>query len=102
MILPPISEKAFLAQVIQLARLRGFETYHTHRSTHSAAGFPDLVMGRARDHRLIFAELKSERGRTTREQERWLSLLRGIAQVVPIEVYLWRPSDWQAIEMAME
>lgn len=50
-------------------------------------GFPDLVLVR---HRVIFAELKSERGRLTFEQEMWLKQLTNAGA----DAYLWRPTDW--------
>jgi hypothetical protein len=44
----------------------------------------------ARPPRLVFAELKADRGRTTPDQERWLALL---GSRTGVEAYLWRPSD---------
>jgi hypothetical protein len=40
------TEKQFMAQVIQLARLRKWLVYHTHDARRSVAGFPDLVLVR--------------------------------------------------------
>jgi hypothetical protein len=89
-------EKAFQAQVVQLARLWGWCVYHTYRSTRSPPGFPDLVL--VRPPRLVFAELKSARGRLTPEQGRWLELLRGCPGV---ESYVWRPDDWDSLERTL-
>jgi len=93
----PIKESEFEAQVRQLARLCGWLCYHTWRSIHSPAGFPDLVLvradGRPGDARLIFAELKTARGKLTAAQQQWLEALRQTAA----EVYVWRPDDWDAI-----
>ena len=69
-----ISEKAFESQVKHLAKLFGWRYYHTWRSIHSPAGFPDTVM--VRPPRLIFAELKSEKGKLTPEQEAWIEDLK--------------------------
>lgn len=55
-------------------------------------GFPDLVM--VRDGRTIFAELKSEDGRTMPHQWKWLSAL---ADDDRNEVYIWRPSELQDV-----
>lgn len=88
----PITEHKFLAQVIQLAKLYGWETYHPWLSVYSAAGWPDLAL--VRPPRLILVECKTEKGRVRTAQERWLSLLR---QCPGIEVYLWRPSDLEQI-----
>lgn len=68
--------------------------YHTWRSFHSPAGFPDCVMVRIEPGpRLIFAELKSEKGKVTPEQEQWLEAL----QFIGVEAYLWRPADFDDI-----
>ena len=53
---PAISEKEFMAQVIQLAQLCGWRLYHTHNSQRSVGGFPDLLLLRGRS--LVVAELK--------------------------------------------
>ena len=105
-----ISEKQFESQVKDLAKIYGWKYYHTWRSIHSPAGFPDVVM--VRPPRLIFAELKSEKGKLTVEQEEWLATLRecgsypsssfiddkGISVTYQrIEVYLWRPSEIEKI-----
>lgn len=91
-------EQAFQAQVIELAGYCGWLHYHTYRSTHSPAGFPDLVLLKAgtdgRPGRLLFAELKAENGRTTPAQEDWLARLRTVPNA---EVFLWKPSDWPEI-----
>ena len=48
-----------------------------------------------RGQRLIFSELKSQKGRVSPAQEEWLSRLGE----VPIEVYTWRPSHWSSGEI---
>ena len=88
-----MSEGALLAHVRRAARSLGWLTYHTHRSEHSEAGFPDLVLCHPRRGQLVFAELKVEhekRGALTTAQEKWLDAL----EVVHGDVYVWRPSDW--------
>lgn len=94
--LPPISEAAFQRQVIQLAKLLGWRTYHTLDSRGSSAGFPDLVLARERDGRVIFAELKSDAGRVRKEQSEWLAAL-GAVKSEAVGVYLWRPADLDEI-----
>jgi hypothetical protein len=93
-----VAERDFQAAVVELARLSGWRCYHTYDSRRSAHGFPDLVL--VRDGRLLFAELKSERGRVTADQRAWLSLLEGCPGV---EVYVWRPlaSSWPEIERVL-
>ena len=95
-----ISEAAFHSQVIEIARLRGWlvhaerparrQSGHWSTPIQGDAGFPDLVM--ARGGRLVFAELKSARGRVSPEQQEWLDALRLVVQV-----YIWRPLDWDRI-----
>jgi hypothetical protein len=87
----PVTEKAFLRQVTDLAHILGWSPYHTTFSKWSEAGWPDLAL--VRSGRLILAELKSEKGRLTPAQQVWLDRLREC----PVEVYLWRPSDLEQI-----
>ena len=105
------SEKELLAMVVELAERCGWRKAHfrpamTQHGWRTAvqgdAGFPDLVM--VRPPRLIFAEVKSEKGKVADEQHGWLIALRGcfarprLEYRHPIpEVYLWRPSDFEEI-----
>jgi len=98
-----VSEKAFQQTVIDYAHLLGYLVYHTYDSRRSAFGFPDLVILGRREHgkpsRCIFAELKSEKGKTSPAQEAWLMELRACPGV---ECYVWRPRDWQEIVRVLE
>lgn len=89
----PLSESEFQAAVVQLALLRQYLVFHDNDSRRNQAGFPDLVM--TRPGRLVFAELKTEIGRVSNEQHRWLDLLRSVSQVAgdALHVAVWRPSD---------
>ena len=75
--------------VRKMAKLLGWEFYHTHDSRKSEAGFPDVVL--VRNRRLIFAELKRQKGRTSEDQIKWLNKL---SQCEGVEVYVWRPSHY--------
>jgi len=88
-----MTEKEFTQQVVDLARLLGWQVYHTWLSVRSAAGFPDLVLAKP-GRPLILAELKTERGKLTPAQQAWLDLLQ---QVPGVEVYVWRPSQLEEI-----
>lgn len=79
-------ERDLQGAVVELARMLGWLVYHTHDSRHSAAGFPDLVMVHPGSGALLFAELKTARGKVTPEQWEWLRALavRGVS-------FLWRP-----------
>lgn len=104
------SEAHLQARALTAAEQLGWTSYHTHDSRRSAKGFPDAVL--VRRERLVFAEFKVEaeqrratlrdiatrpewlrsRG-ITNEQARWLEALARTAA----EVYVWRPSDWDAM-----
>lgn len=96
MTLAAVSEREFQDQVLELARLAGWLTYHTHDARRSAPGFPDLVL--VRPPVIIFAELKSARGRLRPEQAAWLEALADCEGVV---ARLWRPQDWSEIERTL-
>ena len=92
-----MTEKAFQALVTDWARLRKWKYYHTHDSRRSPAGFPDLVLARSIDSRIVYAELKSEKGVLSTDQEEWVDLLKICGQ----EIYVWRPSDWDEIQLRL-
>lgn len=123
-----MNEEQWLATVTDLAHAYGWYDYHVDRSakrvvrrsglmiwatnvSRQGKGFPDLVLVRERDARLIFAELKADDGRATPEQKTWLSRLETVAEAVEgeraayiflsaprIGVYLWRPRDYDDVE----
>lgn len=84
-----LTEREWQRQVVDLALLTGWRTYHSWSSMHSPAGLPDLIL--VRPPRVIFAELKRERGRLSALQEAWLEDLR---ECPGVESYVLRPSDW--------
>lgn len=90
--LPPVSERTFQSQVVQLARANGWLLYHTFDSRRSAAGFPDLTL--VREGELVFLELKSDKGRVTPEQQQWLAELAACGHVAEVA----RPRDWKWLE----
>jgi hypothetical protein len=86
-----IAERDFMATVRHAAAMTGWLVYHTYSSKRSPSGFPDLVCVR---ERVLFAELKGEKTRLTRDQRRWLDALTAAGA----DTYLWRPDDWDEIE----
>jgi len=84
-----MSEAALQQAVIDLARWAGYLHYHVSDSRRTRPGFPDLVLLHTGTGRLIFAELKSEKGRIRPEQDVWLHHL-GQRH----EAYVWRPTHW--------
>lgn len=101
-----ITETELQSTVENIAKLNHWHWYHapdnrpvisrngTRYVQNIRAGFPDLVLVRATDSRLIFAELKKETGTLSAEQALWLDLLR----LCGAEVYVWRPSDLPAVQ----
>jgi hypothetical protein len=93
-----------MRQVTDLASLTGWLWAHfrpaqtargwrTPVSGTLGAGFPDLVLARPRDRRLLFVELKRDGGRTTDAQDAVLGALRYSGA----EAYVWRPADIDGI-----
>ena len=91
-----MSEKEFQARVIVEAELQGWMIYHTWSSRNSESGYPDLTM--VRPPRVIVAELKREDKAATDAQRQWLDAFGQ----TPVETYLWRPSDTDAILAVLE
>lgn len=90
---PAVTERQLQAQVLDLAHLLGWRTYHSWTSIHSTAGFPDLVLVSADRRRVVFAELKGMRRRLTEAQDEWLGILR----LCGAEAYVWRPDQLKEI-----
>ena len=88
-----ITEKDLREQVRDLCKLFGWMMYFSWTSIHSPRGFPDLVLVHPSKNRVIFAELKSEKGKLTEEQVEWLDALGDCGQ----EVYVWRPGQIESI-----
>lgn len=83
-------EKDFQAGVLKLARFHGFTLrYHTRNSRGSAPGFPDLVLVNTRTGRILWRELKTNKGRISPEQREWLDGLTAAGQ----DAGVWRPND---------
>ena len=87
------SEADFLTWITGLARVKGWLYYHTWRSIHSPAGYPDLCL--VKPPRIIFCELKTNTGKITDKQWEWIETL---AECPQLEVYLFRPMDKDRIE----
>jgi len=98
------SEAVFQAAVQDYATLQGWSWMHIQKAVNDrlrwrtpttgklGSGWPDLVL--TRNGRLLFVELKAEKGKVTGIQTEVLETLG----VIPCaEVHVWRPSDWPRI-----
>jgi len=90
-----MSEAQLLAAVRQACRTLGLLCYHTYDSRRSDPGFPDLVIV---GERVIYRELKTERGRVRPEQSVWLDALTAAGQ----DADIWRPRDLHSGRIASE
>lgn len=82
--MPP--EKELRQCVVDTARLYQWLVYWTHRSEHSPAGFPDLVL--LRGTKVLWVELKRDDGDPLRrEQQLWADRLLAAGQD-------WRKWSW--------
>jgi hypothetical protein len=95
----PMTEADLQDVIVTLARLRGWLVAHfrparTERGWRTpvaadGAGFPDLVLVHPERGRLVVAECKSDRGRVTADQMRWLAAFSAAG----VETHIWRPED---------
>ena len=90
----PLTEVQWRRTVREAASALGWRAGWTWLSIHSPSGFPDLVLVSAARKRVIWAELKTEKGKVSEKQQRWLDELRAAGQ----EAYVWRPSDWPEVQ----
>lgn len=95
------SEASFQKAVIDLARLNGWIVAHFRPAQNSRGewrtpvaadgkGFPDLVLVR---ERVLFRELKTDRGRLSQEQWSWIAQLGDAGA----DAGVWMPRDWDRI-----
>jgi len=100
-----ITERDFSSQVEDLLRLYGWRWSHFRpartkdgwvTALSGDKGFPDYVA--VKEARVLFIELKSEKGQLSEEQWEWLYDLRDSM----VEAYVWRPSDFDKIVGILE
>ena len=89
-----MTETELRENIRDAAKKLGYGFYFSWTSLHSPKGFPDIVL--CRPPRLILAELKTDSGKTSPEQDEWLEALAGCPGV---EVFLWRPAAWDSGEI---
>lgn len=94
-------EAQFQASVIQIAKINHWMVFHPAKmqgrdgawrtALSGNKGFPDLALAH-KDRGFILAELKSETGKVSFEQQMWMTHLAPWA-----ECYIWRPKDLDQI-----
>lgn len=100
-----VSEAQFQKAVIELAhrfnwRVAHFKTAQTSKGAWvtpvaaDGAGFPDLCLVR---ERIVFIELKAEKGTMSDNQLAWGDALR----VAGVEYHCFKPRDWDEIERVL-
>lgn len=83
-----MTEAALQSQVRTAALTAGWLFYHVYDSKRSDPGFPDVVV--VRDDRVMFRELKTQKGRLSPEQVQWKEALLEAGA----DWAIWRPYDW--------
>ena len=89
-----MTERELQNNVVAMARALGWMPYHTFDSRRSEPGYPDLTLVHADTGRVIWAELKTAKGRLRPAQVEWLGALREVARDRGLEVYCFRSMDW--------
>jgi hypothetical protein len=102
------SEDALLRSIVDEAKLRGWLVHHSrpalsrvgryHVPIQGDPGLPDLILVKA--PRVVFIEVKSERGRLSPEQDRWIDALD--ACWPGAECYVIFPRDRDRISAILE
>lgn len=116
-----LSERDFQRQVTDLAEILGWQWAHFRPAQTSrgwrtpvsgplGAGWPDLILVRARDRRLIFAELKRDGAKPSPAQVAVLAVLDELGHCMcgrpdclkpkvgpQVEVHVWHPADFDVI-----
>jgi hypothetical protein len=96
-----MNEAQWQAQVVQLAHTFGWLVQHTRPAKvgdkwmtpiTGDVGFPDLVLAHPQ-RGVLFAELKTARGRLSGAQKDWAQVLGAGGA----ECHLWRPDDLLAV-----
>jgi hypothetical protein len=102
-----MSESDYQQTIIEYAQLRGWRvahvrnvriqrangTYYYESPVQGDQGLPDLILGR--NGEVIFIEVKSDTGKLSDDQKKWIDALAG-------RVYLARPSNWDIIKIILE
>ena len=103
-----MTEADFQKRILTTAALFGWRWMHVAESTKrvrrggkyltvpdpDCRGWPDLVLAHPGSGRILFREVKTDRGKLTEHQETWLRDL----QACGMDVAVWRPKDWTIVQ----
>ena len=70
-----MKEAELQATILDAAALFGWIVQHNADSRRAPAGWPDLVLGHPDRHEVVIWELKTAKGRVSKEQAQWLTVL---------------------------
>jgi VRR-NUC domain len=104
-----MKEAQFQKWVVDVAKRLGWSVWHVPapmRATKAgwvgakeAAGLPDLIMLHPDPPRLVFAEIKGEKGKLSVDQQQFLAMARALSLYsTAVNAYLWTPGMEQQIE----
>lgn len=82
----------------EIRRLGGLLAYHTKNAMQSSSGFPDLHILGEGPGRVMYRELKTERGWASEDQVNYLYRLNTCG----FDADVWRPSDWYSQRIQRE
>lgn len=92
-----MKEKEYQRDIQLHLQRHGWLDYHPRVSFYDRPGFPDIVA--IRPPRVIFAEIKTDKGRLSPAQEEYKRQLEACPGV---EYYIWRPRDWEMVKRIIE
>lgn len=105
-------ETQFRNKVVRLAKEHGWLVNHTLRAlvtqtggtprwitNTTGKGYPDLTLTHPAWGRIVFLELKSERGTPSTEQKRWIRSFQRAAERAPgiVAAYVVGPQDFDVV-----
>jgi len=100
-ILSAMSERVFQAHVVTALKDRGYLVWTVPDMTKTARGLPDVIAVHPTrvPRRVLFYELKSQRGRVRPEQA---DALAALSDVHGVDARIVRPADWPELRDALD